>query len=698
MTQSESLRLGDLELELATSRDAPPALAALRLGGRTLIESASGRVRLPLVELQTDGHGREGSAGKRHVDGPAGRALRYVSHHVMRSSHGDRLEVLSRGDGLEVTSTLTVRDGIPVLRLVHEVQNIGDSTIELQHVSSFAASGVLARHGDWESVALWTAANPWSGEGRWRTGTLEESGLVDVGMVAFGQVGTKNRIERTSTGSWSTSEHLAMAGLQDPTDGAAILWQIEHNGSWHWEIADRYDDLYLVVSGPTESDNQWTCRLKPGDTFETVPASVAFSLDGVEGAAGALTRYARSWRRPHPDHDGLPVIFNDFMNCLMGEPTTGALEPLICAAAEAGAEVFCIDAGWYDDRSDWWDAVGEWQACEERFPGGLGRLLDQIRDRGMVPGLWLEPEVVGVRSRIASQLPDEAFFVRDGGRVTEWGRHQLDFRHPAARAHLDEVVDRLVSDWGIGYLKLDYNIDIGPGTDVQGESTGAGLLGHNRAYLGWLDSVMDRHPALVIENCAAGGMRTDFAMLSRLPVHSVTDQQDWRLMPAIAAAAPAAVTPEQGAIWAYPHRDLSDDEIAFTMASAMLGRIHLSGRIDLLDSHQMAIVQEAITAYRGYRQLLTRLEPRWPLGLPGWRDGWLALALSDETTTLLTIWRRDTEAAECTMPLAWLEGRDVEVRRVYPTASPGSASWVDGFLTVELPQRYSAQVLELRSS
>ena len=201
MTQVVSLRLGDLELDLAASPEAPPVLAGLRLGGRTLIESVSGRARLPLVELQTCGRGREGTAGKRHVDGPAGREQRYVSHTLTRSSQGDRLEVLSRGgDGLEVRPTIISRGGIPVLRLVHEVRNGSQTTIELEHVSSFAASGMLARQGGWEPVALWTSTNPWSGEGRWHSSTLEQAGLVDVGMVDFGQVGTKNRVARTSTG------------------------------------------------------------------------------------------------------------------------------------------------------------------------------------------------------------------------------------------------------------------------------------------------------------------------------------------------------------------------------------------------------------------------------------------------------------------------------------------------------------------
>jgi hypothetical protein len=50
----------------------------------------------------------------------------------------------------------------------------------------------------------------------------------------------------------------------------------------------------------------------------------------------------------------------------------------------------------------------------------------------MVPGLWLEPEVIGVHSPMAKSLPDEAFFRRDGARVTEAGRHHLDLRQGSA--------------------------------------------------------------------------------------------------------------------------------------------------------------------------------------------------------------------------------------------------------------------------
>jgi alpha-galactosidase len=327
--------------------------------------------------------------------------------------------------------------------------------------------------------------------------------------------------------------------------------------------------------------------------------------------------------------------------------------------------------------------VGEWLPAASRFPGGLAEVTDAIKAAGMIPGLWLEPEVVGVRAAERLGLPPEAFFSRSGVRVAEWGRYQLDLRHPAAVAHLDAAVDRLVGEYGLGYLKLDYNIDIGTGS----ADGGHGLLGHNRAWLAWIERVLDRHPGLVIEACAAGGMRTDGATLARHSITSLTDQQDATLLPPIAAAAPAALPPEQGAMWAYPQG--SDEAITLSMVTAMLGRIHLSGRLDLLDEPELALVADAIAVYRTYRGDLARGVPRWPLGLPRWDAGQTALAIDCGDVAYLALWRRDSPEPHIEVP--WPE--PVLVDPLFPAGA--QARWDAGAVHAGLAGPHTACVLRL---
>lgn len=457
--------------------------------------------------------------------------------------------------------------------------------------------------------------------------------------------------------------------------GRALAWQVEHNGAWRWEVDGRWigpDEVAVVLSGPDDLDHHWTVRLGPGESFETVPASVAVSRDGWQGAIAAMTRHRRAIRRQlvRPD---LPVIFNDYMNALMGDPTTEKLLPLIDAAAETGAEYFCIDAGWYDDGGHWWPSVGDWQPSTTRFPdGGLQRVLDHIRDRGMLPGLWVEPEVIGVRSPAATRLPDEAFLQRYGRRIVEQERYFLDLRHPAARAHLDEVVDRLVNEYGARFFKFDYNVTPGAGTDRDAFSVGDGLLQQNRAQLDWLRGVRDRHPDVLIENCSSGAMRMDYALMSLLELQSTSDQMDPALYAPIAAAAPASLTPEQAGNWAYPQPEMPPEEIAFCMITGMAGRVYLSGHLNRMSAAELALVREGVQAYEGLRADLAQSLPCWPLGLPSSLDEVVVLGLRAPEATYLYVWfTQPGDHEPVTLELTGLSGTEsatVDVSVVYPTS------------------------------
>ncbi|MFJ8625035.1 glycoside hydrolase family 36 protein [Kitasatospora sp. NPDC093550] len=700
----ETIRWGHdaLELEIALGEHGTPRLTRLGAPGEkgTAPRPAA---PLPLVEVTTAGLGRYWS-GRHLVNTVLGGRLRHRTHRATRDGgwHVLAVELHDPETGLTAEAVYRSPDGLPVLRSEVLLRNDGPRTLHLESVSSLVAGCLTGGDpGELDDADLLWAENEWFAECRWQRQPLRVSSPERSGRFHT----TSGRSTRVVAGQgvWSGCGHLPMGGLTDRESGRTWLWQVEHNGGgWRWECGVRDDTAYAALHGPNDADHGWRHPLEPGAGFRTVPVALAFGADGgPDSAFAALTAYRRATRRPHPDHHRLPVIFNDYMNCLMGDPTTEKLLPLVDAAAEAGAEYFVIDAGWYDDGGTWWSSVGAWEPSASRFPGpkGIHEVLDRIRERGMVPGLWLEPEAVGVNSPVAGSLPEEAFFRRAGRRVEEGGgRYHLDLRHPAARAHLDRVVDRLVGEWGVGYLKLDHNTDPGSGTSSHpGEAPAAGLLGHNRAHLDWLDGILDRHPDLVIENCASGGMRMDHALLSRLQLQSTSDQQDLLRYAPIAASAPTAVTPEQGAVWAYPLPEDSPDEVALTMANALLGRIHLSGRITELPPEARNLVHEAVAVHKSIRADLPQALPAWPLGLPGWEDPWIALALHTPATTYLTVWRRSGEQAVKDLDLPHLAGAEVRAEVLYPASSRARATWHPDTaeLTLTLPAAPSAVLLRL---
>jgi alpha-galactosidase len=487
-----------------------------------------------------------------------------------------------------------------------------------------------------------------------------------------------------------------MGYLENTETGTNLFWQIEHNGSWHWEISDQTAHLYLALSGPTETESHWFKVLKPKDTFLSVPVAVGVSEDNFDNAMGELTRYRRVIRRPNKDNESLAVIFNDYMNCLWGDPTAEKEIPLIDAAAEAGCEYFCIDAGWYS-AGFWWDNVGEWQESRERFPNGLKEVTDYIRRKGLVPGVWLEIEVMGIKCPIADKVGEDWFFIRHGKKIYDRSRYQLDFRNPAVRAHADEVIDRLVKEYGVGYIKMDYNIEPGIGTELYADSVGEGLLGHERAYLAWLDGVFARHPELIIENCSSGGLRIDYAMLSRYSIQSTSDQDDYRRYATIAANSPSGLTPEQSAIWSYPLSEGDREEVVFNMVNAMLLRIHQSGHLARINPERKALVKEALDYYKTIRQDIKTSVPFWPLGLSKFSDSWVSLGLKADKKLYLAVWRRNSETDTCSLPLKGLEGKKVIVKCVYPSYQECEYAWNNGMnsLTVRLPKQFTARLFEV---
>lgn len=684
-----------LRLVVDTASGRPVSLRTLT-DGRA--DPAAGRATQPLVEILAAGTGRAG-VSQRFSETVIGRRLVFRGGERSRDGvwHRLRIELYDEPTGLLVEVFFRSAEGVSAVRSEVRVTNQGTDPVLLLGVSSFAA-GFHGHPAD--RLDLVHGTGEWLAEGRWSRRPLRDV-AVDLNLPLHRQH-ARGLFAAISTGTWSTGRDLPTGGLVDRESGDAWLWQVEHNGAWRWETGERLDGAYVALLGPTDLDHQWQHELATGDSFTTVPVSVAASGDGLYGAAAALTRHRRAIVRPHAGRTTLPVVFNDYMNTLMGDPTTAKLLPLINAAADVGAEVFCIDAGWYGDGA-WWDSVGAWEPSQTRFPRGIEEVLSHIRRRRMRPGLWLEPEVVGVRSPIADKLPDEAFLQRRGVRVVEHGRYHLDLRHPRAVAHLDETVNRLVEQLGIGYLKLDYNIDPGAGTDRDADSPGAGLLAHNRAHLAWLDGVLDRHPGLILENWASGAMRMDYAMLARMHLQSTSDQQDFLRYPPIAAAAPLSLLPEQSGNWAYPQPGMSDEQIAFTLCTALLGRLYLSGHLDRMTDRQRASVRAAVAVHRGIRSDLATAVPLWPLGLPGWTDPWLGLALRAGDTTYLTVWYRGGTDDAAALSLPHLAGAEAEIDTLYPRHLPPLGHRFDpatGRLTVAAPGTgtVAARLFRIRST
>ena len=663
-----------------------------------------------LVQVNLSGYDRPYERhGNKYVVTTPGYLLKYVDLQDTMNEHG-RLLTITQEDseitGTRVVTTMQFYTGTQVVRFKNKVTNIGKESQTLEYLSSFCYYGI-EKEGTASSddkMFLSFANNGWQKELSWRTQSFQELGMAQTQPTLFQR--TSKTIEVYNTGNWSTKQYLPMGYLENRDAGTSLYWQIEHNGSWQYEIGDMHGQFYLCVSGPTEIQSHWWKILEPGDSFESVPVAVGVGQDDFSEDMGELTKYRRKIRRNNADNENLPVIFNDYMNCLFGDPTTEKELPLIDAAAKAGCEYFVIDAGWYS-AGEWWDNVGEWKESRERFPNGVKEVTDYIRSLGMIPGVWLELEVMGIHCDLVKKVPDDWFFLRHGKRVYDRSRYQLDFRNPEVIAHVTEVIDRVVRDYGVGYIKMDYNIEPGIGTELHADSVGDGMLGHERAYLAWLDGIFQKYPELVIENCSSGGLRMDYAMLSRYSIQSTSDQEDYRNYATIAANAVTGVTPEQAAVWSYPLREGDREEVIFNMVNAMLLRIHQSGHLAELTRERLDLVTEGIAYYKKIRQDIKCALPFWPTGLADNRDLWACAGLKTDHRAYLAVWKRGGKEKERFIPLAkfLIKNKDekqeqlkrIKVIQAYPEKEPCKYEYVasEGALLVNFEQDTMARIFEV---
>lgn len=589
----------------------------------------------PYADLEPKGREFEPTASERDA---ADSAANSASEAVSADSNA----------GLVVTSVFEAFPNLSAVRTYTRLQSARQLPIEAVSSLNLTVPMRVNCGKVHRSNIFWGDA-AWAVENDWRVRPLRDTQVRNRNQkINPGQ--SSSRFAMSSTSTWSSGEHepagiLQVEGSVRRARDFSVMWQIEHNGPWEWEVGEDDPGLHVTAFGPEYKDHGWFTNLGEGNDFESVPVSFAIAAGDWQQAVAEMTLQRRALRIAKArelgrvdqfEHTQGLVIYNDYMNTLFGDPRIEKELPLIEGAASVGADVFCIDAGWYDSTDGgWWDMVGEWQASTNRFgDAGLRGLADTIRAHGMGLGLWLEPEVIGVKSTLASMLPDSAFFQRHGVRVCDSGRYLLDFRSPEAREHVTRTVDRLIDDFGAVFFKFDYNTIPGVGTDLNAESVGDGLLEHCRAYVDWLDDLRRRHPDVMIENCGSGAMRADYAQLSRLDLQSTSDQCDPLIYAAIAAGAGMTILPEQQGNWGYAQQEMDDETAVFTLATGVLGRLYLSGFIDRMTEPRLSLVRDAIALHRCVLADQQHMVPFWPSGLPDFDGDWLAVGLRHVETDM----------------------------------------------------------------
>ena len=495
-----------------------------------------------------------------------------------------------------------------------------------------------------------------------------------------------------SKGSYTTCTYIPFVAVENRVSGETLFLAFEPSANWRIEVGLRENEAYIAASETDLRHCDQAVGLKPGESYTAPRALYGKVKGGMNEVVAALTRMRRGGSTGTPR----PVVFNDYMNCLWAQPSEQKTYALIDAAARAGAEVFCIDDGWQHELGASREKkLGDWNAAVKLFgEGGLFRVIEYIRCKGMVAGLWFELEVAGENSEVYS-CPDEWFLMRNGKRVGGGSRVFFELRNPQVREYLMGKL-RAYYRAGVRYIKNDYNDCIG--------NCGADGVSYTRAVRAFYEEVRAEFPDLMMENCASGGMRCDNGLLRIFHLQSTSDQEIANNYPSIAQGALTQLLPEQAGIWAYPYPHLYDDffggnpvtkssarEIAYTMLAGMSGVLYLSGRIDVAEEEGFALVRQGVACYKEIRACLAGATPLFPNGFVriGEREKPVVILHRNGKRGYLFVWRQEGEETVI-VPVA-ANGAEI----VYPKPSDVSCACTEEGVTLHLPERYSAVLVEL---
>lgn len=118
----------------------------------------------------------------------------------------------------------------------------------------------------------------------------------------------------------------------------------------------------------------------------------------------------------------------------------------------------------------WETCVGEWYA-NHRFPEGLEKLASDIRERGLIPGIWTN----GAQAQLLSYpaLRCGEMFIRQecGAPLSVDGMFVLDPTHPKTEEYLYEIYSRLYK-CGFRIFKVDFVSTILEGEQFHDENCG----------------------------------------------------------------------------------------------------------------------------------------------------------------------------------------------------------------------------------
>jgi len=277
--------------------------------------------------------------------------------------------------------------------------------------------------------------------------------------------------------------------------------------------------------------------LHPGEEIRTPLVAVLCYKNGdwVRGQ-NLLRQFVLAHHRPKTEQGPLtPLTLNGNWGGTKAEDHLKNIQAII--EHDLPIEYYWIDAEWFG-KGKWHQTAGNWEVKKDLYPEGFKPLSDALHASGRKLLLWFEPERVCERTPWYEELQKWLLDVPKEQRRYNWGTSQAEpewvrwesdrnqivdndrlfnLANPEARTFLTDFISARIDEFGLDCFRHDANIaplEFWRAADAPDRQGITEIRWVEGLYAFW-DALLERHPNLIIDNCASGGRRIDLESMSR---------------------------------------------------------------------------------------------------------------------------------------------------------------------------------------
>lgn len=602
----------------------------------------------------------------RFDDGNRDLILRYDSYRI---DHG-ALAILLRDAqaGVDVTLRYTADEATGVIGRSARIENTSKQALTID--SAAAATWSLPAGSDYSLRYL---TGTWAGEWHLQTRAITPGSTVLESRR--GSTGDENNpwFAINRGGAWNEQQGDVWFG--------ALGW----SGSWSIRVDEDILGQVRVTGGYNPFDFGY--RLKPGDALDTPVFYGGYTSDGMGEASRLLHRFEKNRILPNGDAAKLrPVLYNSWEATEFKVNEEGQ-EKLAERAAALGVERFVIDDGWFGARNTDHAGLGDWVVNRTKFPNGLKPLIDKVHGLKMSFGLWVEPEMVNPDSDLYRAHPDWVLNFTD--RQRSEGRNQLvlNLAREDVKAHVFDVLDKLLAENDIQFLKWDYNRNWSePGwPQMSPEEQQKVYVAYTHNLYDILRRLREKHPGVEIESCSGGGARVDLGIMALTDEVWPSDNTDPSDRLSIQDGFSQAYTPATMMAWVTGSPNWVNKRatsLDFRFLSSMQGGLGIGANLLEWNETDNVTARHYIAEYKTIRATVQKGD-LYRLLSPQNRAPWSATfsVAADRRQAVLFAFQRQGEEAHA-FPTLHLQGLDAaaryHVRYIHGTAAPGTPEVASG--------------------